>query len=237
MKQTIFIFLISLIYSCVFAQESNQTPNETQTNIKIEKREVGTYNKVKTTKGINVTLVEGDKESIEIHIQNGEPSDVITELNGKTLTLKMRTRIYKDMAVQVYVTYKELIEIEAGVGSSIDCDGAIIADRITLNAGSDASIEIELYAKSVEANLSACRIELSGSTDYQEIKASAATYNALEFKSKEAYVKANTGAKVNIHVTDKLDATATTGSKIYYRGNPGNIEKNATLGGKIEPVE
>ena len=234
--------LTLLVLSCLFAAsiaaQNTAEAKKTDENIKKEKRELGSFNKVKTTKGINVTLVAGEKEMIEVHIQNANPSDVVTELAGKTLTLKMKTKIYKDMAVQVYVTYKELIELNAGIGSSIDCDGAVIGDRINLIAGTDASIELELYMKSVEASLSASRIELSGETGYQEVKAnSGATYNATELVSKEALVKTNTGATANINVTEKLTATAGAASQIYYMGKAPQLIKTLSMGGKVESID
>jgi hypothetical protein len=234
MKKAAFFLMIVFASVNVFGQ-TKTVP--TTSNVKIEKRELGTFNKVKTGKGINVTLVAGEKEGIEIQIQNGATSDILTEINGKTLTLKMKTKIYKDMAVRVYVTYKQLLDVYAGTGSSVDCDGAILGETINLTTETDASIEIEVYVKSLYATLSASRIELTGSTDYQEVKGYAgAHYNAGEFESKEAYIKVNTGALATISVSQKLVGSAATGSKISYYGNPDKIEKTESVGGKIEAV-
>lgn len=239
MRKLVFASILFSITALTTAQtpEAQKENKEVTENIKKEKRELGSFNKVKAGKGINVTLVESKTEFVEIHIKNGEPSDVVAELSGKTLSLKMRTRLYKGMAVQVYVNYKELVDIYAGTGSSIDCDGAILTDRILLKAGSDASIEVELYAKTLEASLSASRIDISGEVDFQEVKATTgASYNADQLLSKEALIKTNTGAHAIVNVKEKLTGSAATGSQIDYSGNPPKVEKSMSMGGKVEPV-
>ncbi|MBN2166852.1 MAG: DUF2807 domain-containing protein [Marinilabiliaceae bacterium] len=237
MNKQIILSLLLIISTTIIAQQNNQETQNTEIIIKKEKRELGSFTKIKSSKGINVTLIAGNKEYIEVHIKNGEPSDIISELKGKTLYLKMRTKLYNDMAVQVYVTYKQIIELEAGSGSTIDCDGAVICDRISLITGVDASMDIEIYAKSIEANISASRININGECDYQEIKVTTGgVYNASELISKEALIKANTGASANVNVKNKLTAFASTGGVIEYVGNPNKIEKTENVGGKVRPV-
>lgn len=230
--------ILTLLLTVSFFLNAQNENDSTEVNIKKEVRELGSFNKIKTSKGINVTLIEGDKESIEVNIKNGEPSDIASDISGKTLTLKMRTKIYKNMAVQVYVTYKKLIELDAGSGSTIDCDGAVICDHINLDVGMDAEMDLEIYAKSIEANVSAGRIDISGETDYQEVKATTgAKYNARELKTKETFIKANTGSIAKIYVTEKLTASAGTGGQINYNGDPEKVDKSESVGGKVESVK
>jgi len=231
MKNTFFIaFLLTLSLSI---HSQTTTPVEK----KIEKREIGSFNKIKAGKGINVTLVEGKKESIEIHIKNALPEDVISELAGKTLTLKMKTKIYKEVAVQVYVTYIQLVEVAASVGASIDSETYIKADRLVVSAGTDAAINIQVDVNALEASASASLINVSVTARYQEVVANTgATYNATDVQSDEVYVKSNTGANATVRAGKKLTANAGSGGKIYYYGNPAILESSATMGGKIEPA-
>lgn len=211
-------------------------PIAAQDNVKVETRNIGPYDKIKTSKGINVTLIEGDKEKVEIHIQNAEPQDVITSLEGKTLVLKMKTMIKKGVAVQVYVTYKTMVEIHAGSGSSVDNEGTLTATKLTVNAVVDASIELDVDTKTLVGYASAGRLEISGNATNIEVTTNTGgKFNGAALQCKEAFVKTSTGGQVTARISDRLSATAASGGKVYYYGTP-KVEKAESVGGKVEPA-
>ncbi len=201
-------------------------------------RSIGSFDKIKAGKGINVTLTEGKKESLEIRIKNGLPSDVLADLEGKTLNIRMKTQIAKGLAVSVYVTYVKLYEISAGMGSTIDGQGSITADRLVLNAGIDSYIDLEVYVKTLQASVTAGRITLEGTADSQEINSSTGgKFFGENLTSKEAFAKASTGGLIQVNATQKLNANAAAGGKVQYTGNPAKLEKQESFGGKIEELE
>jgi hypothetical protein len=231
MLKTILIAIISLtITTGAFAQKNE--------SVKSQVRKIGSFDKIKATKGINVTLTEGSKEEVRVEIENGSLNDVVTQLKNKQLTVKMKTKIYNDVAIQVYVTYVDLREIDAGTGASIDADNTIIADKLILEAGTDAKIKLDVDVNAIEASVSAGRIELSGKVESQLVKANNwGKYLAYELESQEAIAKANTGAKVEVTVNKSLKATVSNGADIKYKGKPEMIEKKISMGGKVEETE
>lgn len=226
----ILILMATLMFPAMAQEPANP-------NAKTETRTMGPFDKVKAGNGINVTLIEDNVEKIDIHIVNTETSDVITQLEGKTIVLKMKTMLKTGIAVQVYVHYKKLTEVHAGGGASIDADNTLTADKLSLSVGADASIEMEVDVKNLNANLIAGRIELTGEAISQQVVANtAARYNAGSLLSKEAFVKANTGAQATVNVTDRISGTAGGGGRVYYSGNPAKVEKSESLGGKVEEL-
>lgn len=231
MLRTLIIAFISLtIATGAFAQKNS--------DVRSQVRKIGSFDKIKATKGINVTLIEGSKEEVRVEIENGSLNDVVTQLKNKQLTVKMKTKIYKDVAVQVYVTYVDLREIDAGTGASIDADNTIIADKLILDAGTDADIKLDVDVNAIEAAVSAGKMELSGKVKSQLIKANNwGKYLAYDLESEETLAKANTGAKVEITVNKSLNATVSNGANITYKGKPEMIEKKISMGGKVEEAE
>ncbi|TAJ12189.1 DUF2807 domain-containing protein [Marinilabiliaceae bacterium JC017] len=228
MKHIHTLLILLFIAGLATAQEQETHAKEKQV------RKVGSFDKVKATKGINITLIEGDKEQAEVHINNGSTSDVITELKNKTLTLKMRTRIYKGVAVQVYVTYVRLREIDAGTGASIDAENTIVADKLSLRAGTESSIELDVDVNALSANVSAGRMEIEGKAGFQEVKASAGgKYLAYDLECDETYAKSSTGARIEVTANKKLNATASAGGTVNYKGNPAKIQQKVSMGGKV----
>jgi hypothetical protein len=216
----------------LMAQETNNP------NLKVETRFMGPFNSIRTANGINVTLIAGDKESIEIRVENGLTENVITQLEGKTLVLKMKTKIYKGMKMMAYVTYRQVDELVAGSGSSIESEEEITTSQLKLNAATDAVIDIAINVDKVDAYLVASQIILSGKATHQSINANtAARFNSEDLLGNDANVKVTTGASATVKVINKLVATAGSGGKVYYFGEPKQIEKSETLGGKVESIK
>ncbi len=232
MKRFITFSIITLFLAAgTFAQEKNQEKHK-------QIRKVGSFDKVKASKGINVTLIEGTKEQAEVTIVNGTPADVITELKNKRLTVKMKTKIYKDVAVQVYVTYVTIREIEAGSGATIDSENTITADKLLIRGGTDSEIVLDIDANALEASVSAGRIELEGKAKSQVVKANTGgKYLSYDLTSDETIAKANTGGRVEVTVTKSIKATASNGGTVNYKGEPSKIDKKTSLGGKVNNGE
>jgi hypothetical protein len=231
MRTGLILILMAALMLPVMAQQPANP------NAKTETRVMGPFEKVKAGNGINVTLIEDNVEKVDIHIVNAETSDVITQLEGKTIVLKMKTMLKTGVAVQAYVHYKKLTEIHAGGASSIDADNTLTAEKLTLSVGADALIELEVDVKTIHANLTAGRIELTGEAISQQVTANTAgRYNAGSLQSKEAFVKANTGAQATVNVSERISGTAGSGGRVYYSGNPAKVEKSESLGGKVEEL-
>jgi len=111
-KVLIFLLAVSFGFSLVAQEE--------QENVNKEIRNLKEFNKLKVAKGINVTLIKGEKPQAEINIVNAPTSDVIIENDQNELNIKMRTRVYQDMSVQVYLTYTDLRAISVGSGGNIE---------------------------------------------------------------------------------------------------------------------
>lgn len=202
-------------------------------------RELPEFEKIKATKGINITLIEGDKQDVEINIDNALLDDVITTVENRTLILKMKTKIYKNMAVQVYVTYTKLREIDAGLGASVDAENTIEAENLKISAGADTNIELEVeVTNSLEVSLAAAKATITGTTKYQVVNANTGSkYFGFDLECEEADIRGNTGATLQVNATNRLKATAGTGAVIEYKGNPSKFEYRETVGGKVKQVE
>lgn len=225
MKLTSTILLLLAILTGIQAQE----PDHTQI------RKLGSFDKVKASKGINVTLIEGETEEVDVHIKNAEVSDVITTIKNRELQIKMKTKIYKDMAVQVYVTYKQLREIDAGSGASIDAENTIYAETLKLRGGTESNIILDVDVNNLDVNGSTSKIELAGKTKYQEVNiGTGGKYHAYNLECEETYVKSTLGSIVEVVANKKLGATAGSGGVVYYKGEPQIIEKSENTGGKIK---
>lgn len=234
-KLLIFMMAIAVSLSAFAQDETKIHVDEAQ--VEKETRAIKDFNKLKVSKGINVTLIKGDELSAEINIVNAPPSDVIIENDQNELTIKMKTRIYKDVSVQVYLTYRDIREISLGSGSSVDNQGVLEGKVLILNAGMDSVIDLKLDVTSVEADVSAARITLEGYAKTLEAKAT--TGGKLQGQNldvEKAYVTANTGGIATVKASELLDAKAGTGGTVEYLGEPEKLNTRETFGGAVVKI-
>jgi len=236
MKQILIFMMVIATSFNAFAQDEKKIQVD-EAQVEKETRSIRDFNKLRVSKGINVTLIKGDELSAEINIVNTPPSDVIIENDQNELTIKMKTRIYQDVSVQVYLTYRDLREISLGSGSSIDNQEVLEGKILILNAGLDSVIDLKLDVTSVEADASAARITLEGYSKTLEAKATTgAKFQGQNLEVKEAYVTANTGGIATVKASERLDAKAGTGGTIEYLGEPKKLSTKETFGGKVVKI-
>ncbi len=220
------IYILLTLLSVFILAHSQDVERKNQT------RNVGSFNNIITSKGINLTLIEGNDEKVRIEIENGDVTDVITDIKGRDLKVKLKTKIYNNVSVQVYVTYKNLHALNAGTGSFITNEGTLHADKLELKASTGSSIILNIDTQSLYASTVSSKIELVGNSEFQEASSSTGgRYVADQLICKESIIKASTGGTAWVNTTESLDIKTSTGGKIYYTGNPkklvqkGNTEK------------
>ncbi|TCO09195.1 head GIN domain-containing protein [Natronoflexus pectinivorans] len=234
MRQIMISALCLLMAFPIVAQEDEPAVGE----VIVETRQLAPFETLRVARGINVTLVEGEKPKAEVHIMNADPEDVLIEQSNKDLTIRMRTRIYRNMAVNVYLYYQNIKEISAGTGGSVYSDDVIEAKRLVLDAGTDASIQFEIEVDHLEVSASAGRVEVMGTANTIDVNLSTGgRFNGANLETKKAKVRANTGAGAEVWVTEELEARAASGARIEYTGDPQKIEVRTSLGGRVQEME
>lgn len=206
----------------------------------IETRELAPFENLRISRGINVTLVEGESPKAEIHIENAPVSEVVIEQTSKELSIRMKGRNYSDeVAVNVYLYFQDLKNINILSGGGLYSQWDIELDKLRIEAGSNTEIELlELTIGELEISAATTEIELAGEANIFRLNATAgAEINAREFVVKEADIRANTGTEIDIWVTEKLKARLGTGSELEYKGKPKSIESSLSLGAKIDALE
>ncbi|WP_462319531.1 GIN domain-containing protein, partial [Marinilabilia sp.] len=195
------VFMVAIAASfSMFAQDNDENVNKETRNIK-------EFDKIKVTRGINVTLIKGEEPKAEINIVNAPTSDVIIENDQNELEVKMRTRIYDDVSVQVYVTYtKDIREITLGSGGSVNNEGVLTGKVLVLDSGLDSVIDLNVDVEDIEASVSAARITLEGYAKSLEVKASTGgKFQGQNMEVKKGYVTANTGGIATVKATELLN--------------------------------
>lgn len=211
MNKTIFPFLIlfALSASCVFSQS-------------IEERKLNHFDKVRVTQQIKVYLAQGESEKAKIVAIGIEPSEVITEVTGKTLEITLKRGIYKDIKVEVWLSYRELRDIYATASSTIVAESMLTGDKMVLNAFTGSQIDATLQLRTADFAIDkGGNINLKGTIGSYEAKVSSGgILSALDLTADSVYVNISTRAIAKVNSRKLLDANVRSGSTLTITGNP-----------------
>jgi len=223
MRILIIVGLLFLLGNQVMGQES-------------EVRSVGSFSGIKSAEAIDVYLKKGDKESVRVEVNGPRLSDVITEVSGSYLKIHMASGNYRKTNVKVYVTYTNINKLSASSASNIFSEGTIKTSTIDISASSAATIEVSLDAGEVTADVSSAGdIVLEGKAKSLEVEASSAgDIDAYRLESEDVRARASSAGSAKVTATKSLDARASSGGDVRYRGNPLRTNTDSSSGGSVK---
>ncbi len=201
-----------------------------------ETRNIGPFSGVKVAEGVDVYLKKGDKESVKVEVTGTSADNVLTEVSGSYLKIHMRDGSYKHVDAKVYVTYVKIEKLSASSAGSIFSDGVLKSDNVEITASSAGSVELSIDANRVEvSSASAAEVELTGKCKSALFDAaSAGEIDAYNLTAESVEVEAASAGSVKVNVTKSLEAKASTGGSVRYRGNPDRNNTSSTTGGSVK---
>jgi hypothetical protein len=198
-------------------------------------REVNQFDHVHVTEKIDVQLRESDTHKVTFTATGIDYDNIVTEVDGRELRVKLKPGIYKDYKIDFIIEYVKLRTIEAGNGAKITGLNTLAGDEMTIKASGNAVVNASVKVNALKAQLSTSgRIEIDGEAEFQEVEANTyGKYHGFELKADDGFVKANTGAEAVVYVVDQFEGSASSKGTIKYRGSPNNVKSTTSLGGEI----
>lgn len=201
----------------------------------VEERNVDSFHEVRTGQAIDVYLKEGSKESVRVEARGISLSDVLTEVSGGRLKIHLGSGRYNNHVVKVYVTYVKLDHISASSASSVYSEGTIKGDRLEVNVSSAADVEVAVDMNEITASVSSSGdLELKGKAKYLDISASSAGgVDAFDLEAESVKVRASSAGGAKVMAIKEIDARASSGGSIRYKGNPERSQTDSSSGGSV----
>jgi len=216
---------VLLMFSCsiLFAQEPIT-------------KNLGDFNSLKVFNGLTVELQKSNTSKIEI---TGSKSENVTVKNSNGI-LKIRLKFPESIMVEdvkIKLFYNDNIDVlDANEGAKIFSDQIIKQQHLEVKVQEGASINLPVEVKYLTVKaVSGGIIELTGAIKNQTIEAtSGGIYEAYNLNSKESFVTAASGARVEIKTSEVLDAKVRFGGTIFYKGTPEVLKTKKIIGGTIK---
>ncbi|KQC00037.1 hypothetical protein AQF98_14385 [Pedobacter sp. Hv1] len=231
MKASIFsLFIIGLSITNVNAQNSKNVG-------------VKNFNSIAVRSGIDLYLTQGTSETLTIKGDADLIKDVIVEQNGADVTIRYKEgvnwgRLFKNQSIKVYVNYKNLKGLTASGGSDVYTENTLKTDLLNVRASGGSDVKLTLACKDLNLEISGgSDANLSGSGENMTLTASGGSdVDAYGYTVNYAKVNVSGGSDANIFVNKGLEAGASGGSDVSYKGNASLKKTTSSKSGDIRRV-
>lgn len=193
------------------------------------------FTTVKVFDLIHISLVKSDENKVIISGQDADDVEIISKNNILKVRMKLE-RSFDGTKTFVAVHYKNLEVIDGNEGAKIVGNELIEQDKIELRAQEGAILKIGLSVKKLKIRaVSGGIIETKGKAESQDITLNTGgIYEGREFLTDNTKIKISAGGEAEINASETADAKIIAGGDIYIYGDPKNIKKKQTFGGRIE---
>ena len=209
---------------------------------KTENRNLNNFHAVKVSAGIDLYLKMGDSEEVKVVADDDIIDRIITEVKDGTLHIYMKSNNnifnwhFNTGAKKVYVSVKELDEIDASSGSDVVSENTLSGETLDVEASSGSDVTLNVVYKNFSIDISSgSDAKISGKTKNFIAEASSGSdVTARNLESVNCKVRSSSGSDISVNVSDEISAKASSGGDIVYYGNPQVKEINESSGGDVK---
>jgi hypothetical protein len=207
---------------------------------------VKNFNEITVSNGIDLVLIQGNSEKLIITADAEIINNVIVEQTGNSIRIKMKdgfsfSNLFKgnSKAIKVKVNYKTLNALNTSGGSDVITQNQLKTDKFTIKSsgGSDVNLNIACRDLSIESS-GGSDVDLKGTAENMQINSSGGSdIDAFGLVAQYARVNSSGGSDVNINVVKGLEAGASGGSDIRFKGEAALKKTSNSKSGDVKRVK
>jgi hypothetical protein len=202
------------------------------------------FTEVSVSSGIDLYLTQGSSESVRFVGDKDLLQSAVVEKEGNGIHIKFKdgfrwSGMFSKQSLKVYVTYKNLFAVSASGGSDVFTQNTLKTDRLSLHASGGSDLNMDIACKDIEIQSSGgSDVDLKGNAGNMALHTSGGSdVNALNFRVDYARVEASGGSDANVFVTKALEANASGGSDVHYKGTADYKKTSSSKSGSVTKID
>ena len=195
-------------------------------NVITQAREVSGFDSVSVEYPAQVSIKQGNTESLKIEAEDNLLRDLKTEVRGGTLEIFYKKTsdkyIKATKPVAITITVKDLKSVNFASASELTIEG-LKAEDLNISISGAGNLKInEIIAKNLSVNLSgAGSMSASGTTDNLNVNISGfGDFKGSELHGQTANINISGAGSASVWVDDELNAEISGAGSINYHGSP-----------------
>lgn len=207
-----------------------------------EKREVGSFQSIRVSDGIDLYLSQGAEEGVVVsatEISQRNKVHTVVENGELKIFIGGGGFNWKGRKFKAYVSVRTLNKLRATGGSDIIVQGELKLDKLNmeLSGGSDFKGQVAVTDLTIDQS-SGSDVHIKGRVINLRIEAHGGSdFKAAELVAEYAIIDVSGGSDAILTVNKEMAAEASGGSDVKYKGHPVIKYKSATGGGSIKNVD
>lgn len=203
-------------------------------HVATESRAVSGFSAVELSGFGELTVTQGDSESLSIEAEDNFLPLILTEVRGNTLVIRIQqfTTMNPTKPIRYDVKLKNINALTLSGAGSVQSDG-IKADRLNLTVSGAGNLDIK-NAQAADLAVTSSgvgNIQLAGEITGQNVTLSGlGNYKAGDLKSKTARVNVSGAGNETLWASDSLDVNISGAGSVEYYGSPELTRKISGLG-------
>ncbi|NOX47613.1 MAG: DUF2807 domain-containing protein [Chlorobi bacterium] len=190
-------------------------------NVVKQQRDVSSFSGIEVGGAFHVFLAQGTTEKLEVEADENLLGIIKTEVKGGTLHITTTKDIRDSEALNIYLTFKEIHEMEVSGACKLTGEDKFTFTDLEMDCSGASSIDLKLSANKLEMDCSgASNIELYGSAQKVEMDVSGAShFDAYELEVENYEIEVSGAAGAKIFVTGELSAKVSGAAHLKYKGD------------------
>jgi hypothetical protein len=220
----LFIIIILLVGSAVTVSAQDT-----------ESRSLSDFSELSVGEAITLKLIPGNKNEAVLKVRNIDLEDVLTNVSGGRLKVELKGSHHGNIDVEIRLTYVTIDAISVSSAADVATEGPIKAASLDISVSSAGDADLDIIAEEIEVEVSSAGdLTLTGVIGSQRSSVSSAgDFDAYDLKCDDAYVRASSAGSARVSANKKIDAKASSGGSIRYKGNPDKVYVSSSSGGDV----
>nr|WP_287936447.1 head GIN domain-containing protein [Algoriphagus sp.] len=214
MKITSILSALFLFMAVVFTAHAQNSQTRTP----------GTFTRVETGGSWDVFITKGNKDEVRLESASFDLNKVITELDGRTLKIKLEKGNYRNVELQVYVTVRELEAVGCSGSGNVLLASDFGADEFSIGTSGSGTIKAKsINARNLNVGMSGSGdVEIEGGqVDYVTIgQSGSGDFEGIDLNAQTVKIGKSGSGQTHITAIKSLTVGASGSGNVYYRGNP-----------------
>ena len=240
MKRVAMMIILAMVAFAVSAQNTTSaTTTETEQVVSIPKTDwVTPFNRVKVDGPMNVVfkkVATSEECRITYDTKGNITSKFKFEVDKKgALVVSEKLDPKRTSVTDIIIYYNSLREVKISHAKT-EFEDVVENDLFDLvvSGGATVALEIKTLDAAVECT-GVSRLTLDGYTKYLTMRVSTAKVDCTKLSVVSATVDASHSSELRLTVSERLEATTSTGAKLLYKGYPTILRDHAMIfGGEI----
>lgn len=190
-------------------------------NVVKQERDVSSFTGIDVGGAFHVYLTQGDKEGVIVEADENLLDVIETEVRGSTLRIKTTEDIRDSKALNIYITFKDLKELDVSGACHLESEDKLKLSDLDIDCSGASDVDLKLSGSNMNLDCSgASNIDLYGSAESIVMDISGASnLDASDFEVKNCDAEVSGASHGKVFVTGELSAEVSGAGSLKYKGD------------------